>query len=42
MKLKGKTVANLSPYVDGIARVNSGENAGHTVYYNNKKFVERN
>ena len=36
---KGKTVAELSNFVDVLARVNSGENAGHTVYFNNRKLV---
>lgn len=36
---KGKTVADLSEFVDAIARVNSGENAGHTVVEKEDKFV---
>ena len=36
---KGKMVDELSKVSDAIARVNSGENAGHTVYYQEKKFV---
>ncbi len=36
---KGKMVDELSKVCSVIARVNSGENAGHTVYYKNKKFV---
>jgi adenylosuccinate synthase len=36
---KGKMVDELSKVSDAIARVNSGENAGHTVYYKNKKYV---
>ena len=36
---KGKMVDELSKVSDAIARVNSGENAGHTVYYKKKKFI---
>jgi adenylosuccinate synthase len=36
---KGKMVDELSKISSAIARVNSGENAGHTVYYKKKKFV---
>jgi adenylosuccinate synthase len=36
---KGKTVDAIASYVDIIARLNSGENAGHTVYFNGKKFT---
>ena len=36
---KGKMVDELSKVSDAIARVNSGENAGHTVYHNGQKFV---
>lgn len=36
---KGKTVADLSDFVEGVARVNSGENAGHTVHMNDKECV---
>ena len=36
---KGKMVAELSNFVNAIARVNSGENAGHTIYVNKKKYV---
>lgn len=36
---KGKMVDELSKVSDAIARVNSGENAGHTVYHKSKKFV---
>ena len=36
---KGKMVDELSKVSDAIARVNSGENAGHTVYHDGKKFV---
>jgi|GEM_PF-3564468 len=34
---KGKTVAGID--ADIIIRVNSGENAGHTVYFNGEKYV---
>ncbi len=38
---KGKTVDAVAEHHDVklIARVNSGENAGHTVYYNGKKYI---
>lgn len=38
---KGKTVAGIGedPRVSTFARVNSGENAGHTIYFNGEKFV---
>ncbi len=38
---KGKTVDSIGSHEDVtiIARVNSGENAGHTVYHNSEKFV---
>ncbi len=38
---KGKTVAAIAkhPGIGLVARTNSGENAGHTVYFEGKKFV---
>jgi adenylosuccinate synthase len=38
---KGKTVDAVAehPKIGIIARVNSGENAGHTVFHNGKKFI---
>ncbi|MFT4304493.1 MAG: adenylosuccinate synthetase, partial [Candidatus Woesearchaeota archaeon] len=36
---KGKLVDILAQYVDFIARLNSGENAGHSVYFNGKEYV---
>lgn len=36
---KGKTAADLTREVDAIARVNSGQNAGHTVFHGDQKLV---
>ena len=36
---KGKITDSLSKYCKIISRVNSGENAGHTVYYKDKPLV---
>ena len=36
---KGKLVALLADYADWFARVNGGENAGHTVFSGEKKYV---
>ena len=36
---KGKTTDSLAKYVEAVARVNSGENAGHTVFYQGNKLV---
>jgi len=36
---KGKIVDILSEYADIIARFQGGHNAGHTVYFDNKKYV---
>ncbi len=36
---KGKIVDILSPYYDVVARYQGGANAGHTIVFNNKKYV---
>ena len=36
---KGKIVDMLTPHFSAVARYQGGNNAGHTVYVNGKKFV---
>ena len=36
---KGKIVDILSPSYDIVARFQGGANAGHTIVFNNKKYV---